>query len=254
MADSNRRRGNPPTSKQFRIDFEREQRERRQLIQAVTHERAGLSLRRWSNAQQVLLFIVNCDKGLGYFPYIKSIAAACKFSESTVDRAIADVKSLLILSSEPSTTKAGRGANEWLIDFERLATLGVKSADADRHQSDAHRPHSDVDRRQNDADPYKELALTQFSVNSLSTSTIAAEEVEQLVSKLRCKLDIKHAREAVRQAMLNGCSLDQLRGRAQWFYDRQRDWTVDNRGGAAYRGIADATPDLPVHHGWPYRR
>jgi hypothetical protein len=84
---------------QTRIDFDRDRRERRQLVEAIAFERTGLTRRRWNNVRQVLVFLVHCDRGQGHFPYIASIAGSCQFSERTVDRAIRDAKQLGILSA-----------------------------------------------------------------------------------------------------------------------------------------------------------
>lgn len=92
------------------------------------------------------------------------------------------------------------------------------------------------------------------TLSNSSSTTVEEAEFARLVESLRCKLDVKRAREAVEQALQRGCLIDQLRRRAQWFHDRKREWPIEHRGGAAYQGIADATPELPDHAGWPYRR
>lgn len=97
----------------------------------------------------------------------------------------------------------------------------------------------------------------------LSASPLVCEEEEgngeygpkNLVAKFHenfgssCPLKIE---EAIASALGNGCSLDQLRVRARWAWERRFEWKHEHRAGALYVGIAEATPDLQPNQGWPY--
>jgi hypothetical protein len=59
---------------------------------------------------------------------------------------------------------------------------------------------------------------------------------------------------AMRTALDNGCSLEQLRARCRWYSQHWAEWPAEHRPGAFHTGLAEATPDLPAHQGWPYQR
>jgi hypothetical protein len=138
-----------------------------------------------------------------------------------------------------------------MIHWEALASLGVSKDGVNSRQVVVNRRQDGVNQRQDGVNPYKDISLTYSSVTPSLIPTAVEEEVEKLIANLRKLLDVHRAGEAVRTALDNGCSVEELRKRAQWFYDNRLRWATDRRGGAAYRGIADAIPDLRVEYGWP---
>src|SRR5262249_34852194 len=143
-----------PSRQQIRIDYEREQRERRQLVWAVSHKRTGLTACKWNNVQQVLVFLINSDRGDGKFPYVDTIVRVCSLSRSTVNRAIADAKSLGILTAERTTNKRGRGHNEWSIHFAAVAALG-RSAGTHQPQDGTNQCQDETNQSQDGTNSYK---------------------------------------------------------------------------------------------------
>jgi hypothetical protein len=260
MARSSRRTDD---CNQTRIDFDRERRERRQLVEAISHDRTGLTRRRWSNIQRVLVYLVNCDRGQGYFPYIASIAESCQLSSRTVDRAIADAKTLGVLSAQIQRNKSGRGSNVWEIHWRTLAALGVAKVGVNPRQDGVNQRQVVVDRRQNGVNPYKDISVSYTSANASSTSAATSsltmtpareEEVARLARWLREKLTHPpiQLEEAILTPLQNDVPYGELVVRCNWFVEHQRLWQNERRrAGAFFRGLERATPGLAPHKGWP---
>lgn len=56
---------------------------------------------------------------------------------------------------------------------------------------------------------------------------------------------------AVDTALMIGCTIDQLRARARWAFEKRIRWKPEHRAGAIFRGLADCTPGLKEDQGWP---
>ena len=258
----------PPRHQQYRLDYEQHNRERRQLVWAIAHERTGLTRRQWCNVQAVLVFLINADRGEGMVPYIATIARACNLSRRTVDRAIADAKRLGILKAETRTNKRGRASNTWHIDFAAMARLGDFTG-ANQRQLGVDRRQDGANSRQDGVDQLKEFnsspPLLNPSTTSQATSTTTwaaatVEEVEGFKKKFEewvaasrlpevFKLD-----DALTNALNAGCTINEVGRRVSWFAKNQIRFEAKHRGSVLYHGIKNAEPGQAEHLGWFHKQ
>lgn len=99
-----------------------------------------------------------------------------------------------------------------------------------------------------------------FAATAACPPTSGNEEEEGFVRKLaaECRQRIRNCprllETAIRRALANGCSQEQVWNRCKWFAREQTQWQLEHRAGVLHDGLAQALPDVPAHQGWPYQK
>ena len=124
--------------------------------------------------------------------------------------------------------------------------------------------HSSEAKKKTTAESQATSAGVCFSPEELAQAEAAkaAEEEERLNEDERKKF-IQRCREnfgnycpneieaAVDMALTGGCTVDQLRARARWMFEKRIRYKPEHRAGALYYGISRCTPELKEDQGWP---
>lgn len=165
-----------PTAEQQSLPFEATYQERFMLIEAVTAHRAGLTQRRWTNAQLLLKAIHSADRGSGCWASIGWLADKCHVSRRTLDRAVADAVAVGVLEKEHRVRRSGNGGrttNTWRISWASLASLSP--GEVSRQSARVSRQNAQVKRQRGVAIKESTRLSTPRGVGSSATEELAFE-------------------------------------------------------------------------------
>lgn len=121
------RRRSQPDQLSLLSELETKTRERHALLDAVGHERSGLSRSRWKNVRALLRAVHRADRGDGCWASTDWLADACEYSRRTLFRARDDALALGLIDIEHRARKTGNGgrdSNLWRVRWKDLARLG----------------------------------------------------------------------------------------------------------------------------------
>ena len=176
---------------------------------------------------------------------------------------------ILAVNYRPKS-RGGCQSNLLDINWRRVRETATHRAPENRAPNSVDRAPKIDHRAPNFGAPIEEYSSLSSSLVSNTTTTTAllhaprdtgrSEEVEgfrQLVKECRAKFpesaQPRRLEEALRVALNNGCSLEQLWTRCRWWFANNRRWSEQHRAGVCYVGLKEATPDMAADRGWPYQ-
>ncbi len=237
--------------------------ELRSKLRSIEFSLTGLSRRRWEHVIETVMSIwSHTPAGATSTKTAKAttrLAATSRLSVDQFKRARRDARALGLIVTARSYTGSVRESDQAQVDMSVIDRFLAETQSL-KWRKPATAPYCPLlpPSARNTKEDY--MRASKDLHNNTSSSSVAeakteVEEVEVFLRKVREKLPAPlKLPEAVRQAIANGCTIEQLRERAAWFQKHQLEWGSEHRPGVLFVGLSQATPDMTADQGWPYRR
>lgn len=270
----------PPAANQYGLDFESAYAERHaQLISAL--EVTGLT-----KYAPLARLIFNLQERAGGDPVglkLEELGRLIGWHESTIRRWQSRLAAIGLLEIEYRTAaRGGTKTNLISVNWMTVRLFALDRAQNNRPSTDRLGNGGNLDRPTNLqgrptnleprptklVGPYKELSscLSSLELNTTTTTAlphalpVLSEEEEVNLGKIvklcyeKIPSSPRYLERAMRTALGRGFTIEQLRTRCSWFSKHWTDWDKAHRAGVFHDGLAEATPDMQPHQGWPYQR
>lgn len=251
-----RRRKTKPAANQDVLPFG-VYKERFALLDAISHERAGLTRVRWRNCRAFLKAVHHFDRHEnGCWASATKIDAQAELSRDQRLAAQADAVELGVLTVERRGAKGigkGRQSNLLTIDWKAVSGLGLRS--------DSSALRSDFPRLTSENPTYiEEEVLRRDSERNTNPPPQPSAPLESHADETRdpwpaveeelFKTGVNQANAACEAARQQGATPDDVRALIAHWRPRQAAWG-DHAQAELYRRVQRATRGEPPHHGWP---